>query len=215
VLPNCADQGQLDDAPPRPHLRYTLSAGCSVFTIPLRGNPAGGYLLHGAPRPASTQSQKSRILAGFAELYALPPGRAIGTPRQQGRPSLNSYQALKCRNDCCRSTSLALVQELDVRTALKWPLRLVECPALFPSLTIGCRCWHPLQHSFQLAIRSRSTPGSGMRQSPLSGNVPVTPEVTALEICRHTVPWVRAGAFTEYPKRWADKISCLASQEVV
>jgi len=92
VLNDWCHQGPIDDAPPRyPHLRYTLSAG-SLYYIHAPRNPSGVPTPMATPRPASTQKQKKRILAGFAELLmGLAPWAAIGTPAARGKPE--HYQA--------------------------------------------------------------------------------------------------------------------------
>jgi len=81
-------KGQLTDAPPRPPLALHALGRISVFYIHApRESCLGGTYSHGDATTSFDTEAEKRILAGFAELYALPPGPAIGhTRKQEAKP---------------------------------------------------------------------------------------------------------------------------------
>jgi glycine/D-amino acid oxidase-like deaminating enzyme len=73
-------KGQLTMLPPDPRLRYTLSAG-SLYLHPRKeGILLGGTYDRGDGTISFDAEAERRILAGFAELYALPRGPRSATP---------------------------------------------------------------------------------------------------------------------------------------
>jgi len=78
-------KGQLTMLPPDPHLRYTLSAGSLYLHPRSEGILLGGTYSHGDATTSFDTEAEKRILAGFAELYALPPGPRSATPAARGQ----------------------------------------------------------------------------------------------------------------------------------
>ncbi|NQV11233.1 MAG: FAD-dependent oxidoreductase [Cyanobacteria bacterium] len=77
-------KGQLTMLPPDPRLRYTLSAGSLYLHPRSEGILLGGTYAHGDATTSFNAEAEQRILAGFAELYGLPPPG----PRSTTSPSI-------------------------------------------------------------------------------------------------------------------------------
>jgi glycine/D-amino acid oxidase-like deaminating enzyme len=73
-------KGQLTMLPPDPQLCYTLSAGSLYLHPRSEGILLGGTYERGDATTTFDAEAESRILAGFAELYALPRGPRSATP---------------------------------------------------------------------------------------------------------------------------------------